>query len=69
MKERMITGIVMAILFLIPFYFGGQWFTTLTLVLALIAYLNLRQWCKSELLELSGLRECWGYSSYSYLYS
>lgn len=41
MKERTITGIIMAVLFMIPFYIGGQWFTVLTLILALIAYYEL----------------------------
>lgn len=41
MKERVITGIVLAVLFMIPFYIGGYWFTYLTIILALIAYYEL----------------------------
>ncbi|WP_445506888.1 phosphatidate cytidylyltransferase [Niallia sp. 03190] len=41
MKERIITGIVLAVLFMIPFYFGGYWFTYLTIILAMIAYYEL----------------------------
>jgi CDP-diglyceride synthetase len=37
-KERIITGIIMAILFLIPFYFGSYWFSAFSLILAIIAY-------------------------------
>ncbi|MDQ0229216.1 phosphatidate cytidylyltransferase [Metabacillus malikii] len=38
MKERIITGIIMAILFLIPFYLGSYWFSAFSLILAIIAY-------------------------------
>lgn len=38
MKERIITGIVMAIIFLIPFYVGEDWFTYFTILMAAIAY-------------------------------
>jgi phosphatidate cytidylyltransferase len=41
MKERIITGIIIAILFLIPFIIGGYAFTILTLLLSLIAYYEL----------------------------
>lgn len=41
MKERIFTGIVLGILFIIPFYIGGHWFTYLALLMALIAYYEL----------------------------
>jgi phosphatidate cytidylyltransferase len=37
-KERIITGIIMAILFLVPFYFGSYWFLAFSLILAILAY-------------------------------
>ena len=38
MKKRIITGIIMVILFLIPFYIGNYWFLIFSLILAVIAY-------------------------------
>ncbi|PMC40257.1 phosphatidate cytidylyltransferase [Bacillus sp. UMB0899] len=38
MKERILTGIIIALLFMIPFYIGDIWFTLFTLLLAGIAY-------------------------------
>lgn len=38
MKERIITAIIILILFMIPFYIGEFWFTYLTMILAVIAY-------------------------------
>lgn len=38
MKERVITGIIILILFMIPFYIGAFWFTYLAMVLAIIAF-------------------------------
>lgn len=38
MKKRIITGIIMLILFLIPFYIGNYWFSIFSLILAVIAY-------------------------------
>lgn len=38
MKERILTGIIIAVLFMIPFYIGDIWFTLFTLLLACIAY-------------------------------
>lgn len=38
MKERISTGILLALLFLVVFYFGQEWFSFLMLLLALIGY-------------------------------
>ncbi|MFC0523571.1 phosphatidate cytidylyltransferase [Pontibacillus salicampi] len=38
MKQRIIFGILMAVLFLIPFYVGGYFFTFFTLALALMVF-------------------------------
>lgn len=43
LKQRIITGILIACLFAIPFYLGDIWFAGFTLVLALITY---TEWLK-----------------------
>lgn len=43
MKQRLLTGIVLACLFILPFYFGGLWFSSFALVAATLAYI---EWIK-----------------------
>jgi len=39
-KERLITGIIIAIIFLVPFYIGSYWFSAFALFMAIIAYME-----------------------------
>ena len=43
MKQRILTGIIIACLFAVPFYLGGSWFSSLMFVIAFIAY---TEWLK-----------------------
>ncbi|MFJ3389564.1 phosphatidate cytidylyltransferase [Lysinibacillus sp. NPDC086135] len=52
MKVRIITGIIMAILFLIPFYFGSYWFSAFSLILAIIAYYEFTTIIKARILDV-----------------
>lgn len=55
MKERIVTGIIAATLFMIPFVIGGYWFTCVTIILAVMAYYEFSRMIKIRIFNIKWL--------------